>query len=570
MAARAWWVVLAALVGCTGDKDTDTGSPDGDTDTDADTDGDTDADSDTDTDADSDTDTDADTDTAEPCFDELLASAPVTIEGSTVGAGDDTSPVTLNCATSDGEDYAFEFTAPNTARYVFDVSSSAVLTSVYVLDTCGGVELECGGHSIVYGYYYSDPRAVVTLSAGQTVVVVVDSYDASGDFTLDIDEVPATETVCDDGIDDDFAEGADCLDPDCVAFPSCGPFCPDLAVSAVPDLVSGTTLGQPHETTGSCDFSATIGFVAPDVAIEFTAPDTARYGFHLTENTEHQTVLYLMDTCGGSELPGSCDDYYDYLGGGGGEVVGANLIGGQAIEVVVDGYAGESGDFELEIFEAENDEFGLCTDGLDNDADSFTDCQDDDCDNDPICVEICDNNLDDDGDYDVDCDDDDCVGEDVCQEICDNDVDDDIDFLIDCLDSNCAGHLDCIETCPEDELTGALPIQVFGNNLGMNDDYRGTCGSFNDASDTTYLFTAPSAGDYFFDTIGTVNYVDTVLYVLDGADCTGAELGCNDDFDVYSNNSEVQVTLAAGQTVVVVVDGFSAYAGGDFVLNVHQ
>jgi hypothetical protein len=543
MTARVWCVVLAALLGCNGDKDTDTGSPDGETDADADAD--SDSDTDADADADSDTDTDADTDTG-PCFDESLTEASVVIEGSTAGAGDDTSPVT--------------------AQYVFDVSTSAVLTNVYVLDACGGVELECGGHSIVYGYYYSDPRAVLPLSQGQTVIVVVDTYDGSGDFTLVVGEVPAAETVCDDGIDEDF-DG----DGDCAAFPSCVPLCPDLSSSVVPDLITGTTLGQPDESTGSCDFSATIGFAAPDVSIEFTAPDTARYGFRLTENTAHQTVLYLLGACGGNELPGACDDYYDYTGGGGGgEVVGANLSAGQALQVVVDGYAGESGDFELEIFEATDDEFGLCTDGIDNDADGQADCRDDDCEDDPICVEICDNNLDDDGDYDIDCDDDDCVGEDVCQEICDNDVDDDSDFIIDCLDSNCEGHLDCEEICPENELVGSLPIQVFGNHLGNTDNYRGSCGSFNDASDTTYTFTAPAAGDYFFDTLGTIYYVDTVLYVLDGGDCTGVELACNDDLDAYSTQSEVQVTLAAGQTVVVVVDGYSEYAGGPFTLNVHQ
>jgi hypothetical protein len=78
----------------------------------------------------------------------------------------------------------------------------------------------------------------------------------------------------------------------------------------------------------------------------------------------------------------------------------------------------------------------------------------------------------------------------------------------------------------------------------------------------TYEFTAPADGTYTFDTVGSL--YDTVLYVLDG--CEGAELDCDDDSAV-GTQSEVVLTLTAGQTVIVVVDGFSSNSG-DYVLNV--
>ncbi|MEZ4240652.1 MAG: hypothetical protein R3F59_31775 [Myxococcota bacterium] len=80
----------------------------------------------------------------------------------------------------------------------------------------------------------------------------------------------------------------------------------------------------------------------------------------------------------------------------------------------------------------------------------------------------------------------------------------------------------------------------------------------------TWSFTAPADGDYRFDTTGSS--FDPVLLVLDG--CDGRELGCNDDADP-DLHSVVDVALAAGQTVVVVVDGYEWYDHGDYALQVY-
>ena len=48
-----------------------------------------------------------------------------------------------------------------------------------------------------------------------------------------------------------------------------------------------------------------------------------------------------------------------------------------------------------------------CSDGVDNDGDGLTDCDDSDCFG-PSCVEVCDDGVDNDGDGDTDCDDEDC------------------------------------------------------------------------------------------------------------------------------------------------------------------
>ena len=51
--------------------------------------------------------------------------------------------------------------------------------------------------------------------------------------------------------------------------------------------------------------------------------------------------------------------------------------------------------------------------------------------------------------------------------------------------------------------------------------------------------------------------IDTILSVLDG--CGGLELDCNDD--TVGLTSEVTIDLAAGQSVILVVDGFDGEMG---------
>ena len=95
----------------------------------------------------------------------------------------------------------------------------------------------------------------------------------------------------------------------------------------------------------------------------------------------------------------------------------------------------------------------LCTDGRDNDCDTFTDCSDSDCASDPSCLmcraELCGNGSDDDCDGDIDCLDADCIGDPLCcaasETSCSDARDNDCDGRIDCLDDDCAAEPTCCE-----------------------------------------------------------------------------------------------------------------------------
>ncbi len=100
----------------------------------------------------------------------------------------------------------------------------------------------------------------------------------------------------------------------------------------------------------------------------------------------------------------------------------------------------------------------VCGDGIDNDANALTDCDDPACANDAGCLppvlEICDDGIDNDTNALTDCDDPACTGAAAClppMEICGDGMDNDANGLTDCGDPVCMGTSSCpppaVETC---------------------------------------------------------------------------------------------------------------------------
>jgi hypothetical protein len=390
---------------------------------------------------------------------------------------------------------------------------------------------------------------------------------------------PSSEVDCTDGVDEDEDYVTDCVDSDCAAAVNCAPVCPDL-VAAFPDEIVGSTVGYPDETDGSCgslDYYGNPTESGPDVSIAFTAPATGRYGFDLEDvTTDFGAVLYALDGCGGAEL--ACAVAFDARS----PSFGLDLVAGQTIDLVVDATNYSNfGNYKLVVFTP--NEVETCDDALDDDADGFMDCYDDECVGHPSCVEDCTNDADDDGDDLYDCEDPDCFAAPICSEDCtdglDNDVDgaidcedttcqldagcpeacadgsdDDADGLFDCADPACTGDPACPSTCPAQELIGTLPIEVAGTFIGLTNESAGSCGGGADP-DTTWSFTAPADGTYTFDTLDAIRESTGKLYVRDG--CDGVELACG---------YEAVLDLVGGQTVVVFVDE-ETYSS-DYNLNV--
>ena len=107
-----------------------------------------------------------------------------------------------------------------------------------------------------------------------------------------------------------------------------------------------------------------------------------------------------------------------------------------------DDSSGGGGKFQFEV---------SCFNGIDEDNDGLTDCEDDDCAANPLCQQSaelnCANGVDDDADGATDCDDSDCADNPACasgSELnCANGIDDDADGATDCDDSDCAADPAC-------------------------------------------------------------------------------------------------------------------------------
>lgn len=101
----------------------------------------------------------------------------------------------------------------------------------------------------------------------------------------------------------------------------------------------------------------------------------------------------------------------------------------------------------------------------------------------------------------------------------------------------------------------------------------GSCALSNPAPEKVFSWTAPRTGVAVLDTCGGTTSYDTVLYVRNGT-CGGNEATCVDDTTncttsepSYVHGSSLTITVTAGETYVIVVDGYSDRKG-DFSLHV--
>lgn len=125
-------------------------------------------------------------------------------------------------------------------------------------------------------------------------------------------------------------------------------------------------------------------------------------------------------------------------------------------------------------------------------------------------------------------------------------------------------------TLCDEVVAGALPLSIDGDNTGTGNDVTGSC-SVNDSdtgSEVVFEFTAPTDGVFAFDTIDSV-VGDTVLYVYDACE-GGTEVACNDDVDALERRSRTTYAMTQGQTVAVVVDGWTDADVGALTLTIRE
>ncbi len=475
-------------------------------------------------------------------LDDLGNAVPNTISGDNTSLYDGFAS---SCGGQAGRDAPYLFTAPNDGSFTFDTFGSSFESTIAVYDgPCGVNQLSCG-----------DQGALVTLAQGQQVTVVVDTQFQTGAFDLHVAGL--------------------------------GGVCPDQDVgNAVPQTVAGDTSGHDNTDAGSCG-----GAFSGDDLYEFTAPADGLYAFD-TFGSALDTVLYVRDGgCGGVEF--DCND--DFAPGNPQSRVVMGLSAGQTVMIGVDGNG--TGSYQLNISEVPcpNEPYpgtlpgsvaGSTVGGIDKVRGS--------CATDPVTFETPDYvygfTAPEDGEYtfttfnsNMDTvlyilDGAACNGDEIaCSDdfqfnwtsalslhldagqavsvVVDGKFENEGDFVLDI--GQLGGGL-----CPDTDLGNTIPVATSGNTSVGDNTVAGTCGGLTQ-NDDIYFFTAPMDGLYNFNTVGSVN--DTVLIIRDG-DCTGPELGCSDNTGFVSTDSNVAITLAQDQTVMVAVDG--AFGDGAYNLNI--
>ncbi|MGK3995620.1 MXAN_6577-like cysteine-rich protein [Sorangium sp. So ce1024] len=488
---------------------------------------------------------------APPCPGTDLGSAvPQTVTGSNEGLPDVIgacfSPFT-------GGEAAYGFTAPHDGVYLFDTRGS---TFPAVLElrrgTCSGAVVDCVESGA------SPARLAASLTAGETVVAVVDTFGETGDYRLEISEVP----------------------------------CPliDLG-SAAPQTVTGTTADLPDVLAPGCGYAG-----GPEATYRFTAPADGIYTFD-TEGSAFDTILDVRDgSCAGPSI--RCNDDVDSSGERDHSRVSLQLTAGQTVVVSVDSH-GASGEYALNITQREAPPCPLVDLGstvpqtVTGSNEGYPD----------LAIPGCGAGTGGEATYRFTAPADGyyafattgssidtvlSIHEDTCggpELACIDDGADSRTLLwleaeqavVVSIDSNgdegeytlSVSESDGAGTCAAPiELESAVPLTFTGTTRGSASERSSTCGG-GGTPEVVHVFTAPEAGSYTIDTVGSE--YDTILAVFDG-DCSGRQLACNDDaaWDEWLTiTSEVTVSLAAGQTIVIHVDGYYRRAG-HYELNIRR
>lgn len=293
-----------------------------------------------------------------PCPDESIgdATGPAVATGDTSGDDDD---LDASCGGTGGNDRVIVFTAPEDASYTFDTFGSSYDTKLSLHADCA-TQLACNDDA--GGGVQSQLQ--LDMTAGQHLRIVVDGYNgATGSWVLNVTTEPVLPPVCGDGMvaapeicDGANLNGQTCLFQgfpgggalacalDCLSFDTTGcidgPYtCSDEDVGGATGaaVASGNTAGDDDDLNGSCGAAG-----GNDHVVTFTAPAAGTYTFD-TFGSGYDTKLGLYADCM-SEL--YCNDD---AGGTLQSELTINMGAAQDVLVVIDGYAGSTGAWVLNI-----------------------------------------------------------------------------------------------------------------------------------------------------------------------------------------------------------------------------
>ena len=340
-----------------------------------------------------------------------------------------------------------------------------------------------------------------------------DGIDGDGDGFLDCDDsdcatdTACTEEICDDQLDEDGDGLVDCADPDCAIDFDCQVECVDISTNNLGsalgmNVVTGSNIGMLDDQQGDC----TLGENGEDVTFWWTAPVDGTFTFQ-TMNSNYDTVLFLQDNCLTEDQ--DCNDDGDFDNGDTSSVVEREMVQGEEVLIVIDGYDEFSyGDYALDILLSSEVD---CTDGQDEDADGMVDCADSDCSADPSCAS---------------------------------------------------------STCPSFDLGTNVGTDVLYGDLSQApvDNFQASC-STEGGNDLVVSWEATDSGCATFTTVN--GSMDTILTLFDACpDVGGVEVACNDDYSASIYTSEISYDVVAGDVYYIGIDSWTYSQSDSYSLDI--
>ncbi len=341
----------------------------------------------------------------------------VSVEGDTTLKSDDYDFECDGDGTA-GKDlaYTFTLTEPMGVELTYDFTDSGEWEQFFLATACDvdGVlacahttgepatilagEIEAGTYYVIVDGDDSIDEGPFTLTVTLTKIATTETDCTDGiDNELDgftdccddecaADAACLAETVCDDDFDNDCDGVSDCGDADCAADLSCegescaAPIALNGGAAVIEDdlplqlVETGDTSAAGADVSGSCD---AITDVAKDLVYELVLDTAANVTItHDFDSDSLWPAVYVFagECIADNEL--ACDAQTSDPA-----VIEALALEAGIYYIVVDAsYSSDAGPYTLTIditgpTTVEDD----CNDGVDNDQDGFTDCEDDDC-----------------------------------------------------------------------------------------------------------------------------------------------------------------------------------------------
>ena len=249
--------------------------------------------------------------------------------------------------TYQGPEYTYSFKATVTGKATVSLYNRTADTDIIVIGDQGGT---CSSTQCLFD---DSGSGSVTFDAvaGSTYYFVIDGYNgAQGTFTISLDcgETSAAE-ICDDSIDNDKDGKTDCVDDDCFGvFSGCQPSCE-------PDTVELATLTCPadkdsfqNDGNGSTNkiskygCNPTFNYSGSEYAYTYLATADGSVTVSLANETASggDTDVIVLHDVGNGCNPASCLS-------SGTTTATFDAKSGQTYYIVVDGYQGANGSYDL-------------------------------------------------------------------------------------------------------------------------------------------------------------------------------------------------------------------------------